>query len=77
MEKCSHCGALNDNGAEWKQFTARYYEVEIMHSVCHRCSSGLFPKFYNIREYRIPGHNKQADTVINTCKELLFSNTAT
>jgi hypothetical protein len=62
MEKCAHCGDLNSKGAQWKQFSALYYEVEIKHSVCPKCSSGRFPKLYNIREYRIQVDNRLLNT---------------
>ncbi len=50
METCTQCKKTKTRNSEWRNYVARYHEVEIWHSVCPQCSELSFPKFYEVHE---------------------------
>jgi len=50
MENCSQCKKTNSQNSRWKNYVARYHDVEIRHSVCPQCSELSFPKLYKVHE---------------------------
>lgn len=50
MENCTQCKKIKSRNSKWKNYIARYHDVEIRHSVCPQCSELSFPKLYKAKE---------------------------